>query len=67
MLREAGLSPLEVIKAATLNGAKTLYEPKGIKNPPIGTVKPASSPTWSSCRRTRWRTSRRCTRTGTCA
>ncbi|HYH89184.1 MAG TPA: amidohydrolase family protein [Solirubrobacteraceae bacterium] len=40
MLREAGLSPLEVIKAATLNGAKTLYEPKGIKNPPIGTIKP---------------------------
>jgi imidazolonepropionase-like amidohydrolase len=39
MLREAGLSPLEVIQAATSNGAKTLYEPKGIKNPPIGTVK----------------------------
>jgi Amidohydrolase family len=39
LLREAGLSPLEVIKAATLNGAKTLYEPKGITNPPIGTVK----------------------------
>ena len=39
MLREAGLSPLEIIKAATSNGAKTLYEPKGVKNPPIGTVK----------------------------
>jgi len=38
LLREAGLEPLEVIKAATLNGAKTLYEPKGIKSPPIGTV-----------------------------
>jgi imidazolonepropionase-like amidohydrolase len=36
---ELGLSPLEVIKAATLNGAKTLYEPKGITNPPIGPVK----------------------------
>jgi imidazolonepropionase-like amidohydrolase len=40
MLREAGLSPLEVIQAATSNGAKTLYEPKGIRNPPIGTVRP---------------------------
>ena len=38
MLREAGLKPLEIIKAATLNGAKTLYEPKGVKDPPIGTV-----------------------------
>jgi imidazolonepropionase-like amidohydrolase len=40
MLREAGLSPLEVIQAATSNGAKTLYEPKGIRNPPIGSVRP---------------------------
>ena len=40
LLREAGLSPLEVIQAATANGAKTLYEPKGVKRPPIGTVKP---------------------------
>jgi len=39
MLREAGLRPRQVIKAATLNGARTLYEPKGIKNPPIGTVR----------------------------
>jgi imidazolonepropionase-like amidohydrolase len=38
MLREAGLKPLEIIQAATLNGAKTLYEPKGVKNPPIGSV-----------------------------
>jgi hypothetical protein len=42
MLREAGLSPLEVIQAATSNGAKTLYEPKGIRNPPIGTVRPGN-------------------------
>ena len=38
LLREAGLDPGEVIQAATMNGAKTLYEPKGIKHPPIGTV-----------------------------
>jgi imidazolonepropionase-like amidohydrolase len=29
MLQEAGFHPLEVIQAATLNGAKTLAEPKG--------------------------------------
>jgi hypothetical protein len=40
MLREAGLDPLEVVKAATLDGAKTLYEPMGIDDPPIGTVRP---------------------------
>lgn len=41
MLREAGLDPLEVIQAATLNGARTLYEPMGRgNNPPIGTVRP---------------------------
>lgn len=41
MLREAGLSPLEVIEAATQNGAKTLYEPTGRgNNPPMGTVEP---------------------------
>lgn len=40
LLREAGLSPREVIKSATLNGAKTLYEPKRVKNPPLGTVEP---------------------------
>ncbi len=37
MLREAGLTALEVMQAATLNGAKTLYEPSG-KRPQIGTV-----------------------------
>ncbi len=30
MLQEAGFHPLEVIMAATLNGALTLHEPKGI-------------------------------------
>ncbi|MDQ4086343.1 MAG: amidohydrolase family protein [Actinomycetota bacterium] len=40
MLREAGLDPLAVITAATLNGARTLYEPMGVDNPPIGTVAP---------------------------
>ena len=40
LLREAGLDPLEVVTAATLNGAKTLYEPLGIDDPPIGTVEP---------------------------
>jgi hypothetical protein len=29
MLQEAGLHPLEVIQAATMNGAITLAEPKG--------------------------------------
>jgi imidazolonepropionase-like amidohydrolase len=38
MLREAGLKPLEVIEAATSNGAETLFEPKGVDDPPIGTV-----------------------------
>ena len=38
MLREAGLKPLEIIKAATMDGARTLFEPKRVKNPPIGTV-----------------------------
>lgn len=40
MLREAGLTPLEIIQIATLNGAKTLYEPVGQSDPPIGTVEP---------------------------
>ncbi len=40
MLREAGLTPLEIIQIATLNGAKTLYEPVGESDPPIGTVEP---------------------------
>lgn len=38
LLREAGFSPLEVIRAATMMGAKTLYEPRG-ETPPIGAVK----------------------------
>jgi imidazolonepropionase-like amidohydrolase len=39
MLREAGLTPLEVIRAATLNGAEEIYEPKGIE-PPMGRIAP---------------------------
>ena len=39
MLQEAGFSPLEVIRAATMHGAEELYQPKGTP-PPIGTVKP---------------------------
>lgn len=39
MLQEAGFHPLEVVQAATLNGALTLYEPKGITDPPIGKVR----------------------------
>ncbi|MCB9882533.1 MAG: amidohydrolase family protein [Planctomycetes bacterium] len=39
LLREAGFHPLEVIQAATMNGALTIHEPKGI---PIeyGVVRP---------------------------
>lgn len=37
MLREAGLTPLEVIQAATINGAREIYEPKGIE-PPMGSI-----------------------------
>ncbi len=39
MLQEAGFHPLEVIQAATMNGALTLYEPKNL---PIefGVIKP---------------------------
>jgi hypothetical protein len=39
MLQEAGFTPLEVIQAATTNGAQALYEPKGVE-PPIGVVRP---------------------------
>jgi imidazolonepropionase-like amidohydrolase len=39
MLQEAGFHPLEVIQAATMNGALTLYEPKGVTDPPIGSVR----------------------------
>jgi hypothetical protein len=38
MLQEAGFSPLEVIQAATTNGAHAIYDPKGVE-PPIGTVR----------------------------
>ena len=37
MLREAGLSPLEVIRAATISGAEELYQARG-ETPPIGTI-----------------------------
>jgi predicted amidohydrolase YtcJ len=39
MLQEAGFSPLEVIQAATWNGAQEIFEPKG-EAPPIGLVRP---------------------------
>jgi len=39
MLQEAGFNPSQVMMAATLNGALTLYEPKGQPVPPIGTVR----------------------------
>lgn len=39
LLQEAGFNPHEVIQAATLNGALTLYEPKGVVEPPIGQVR----------------------------
>lgn len=38
LLREAGFSPLEIIRSATMWGAKTLYEPKG-EAPPMGVVR----------------------------
>lgn len=37
MLREAGLQPLEVIRAATVAGAEEIYEPRG-ETPPMGTI-----------------------------
>ncbi|HEX8216626.1 MAG TPA: amidohydrolase family protein [Allosphingosinicella sp.] len=39
MLQEAGFSPLEVIQAATANGAREIFEPRG-QEPPFGTVRP---------------------------
>ncbi|WP_244858082.1 amidohydrolase family protein [Sphingopyxis granuli] len=39
LLQEAGFNPSQVVQAATLNGALTLYEPKGNVAPPIGTVR----------------------------
>ncbi len=38
MLREAGLTPLEVIQAATINGAREIYDSKG-SEPPFGSIK----------------------------
>jgi hypothetical protein len=38
MLQEAGFTPLEVIQAATTNGAHAIYDPKGIE-PPMGIVR----------------------------
>ncbi|MFZ9395415.1 MAG: amidohydrolase family protein [Erythrobacter sp.] len=37
MLREAGLTPLEVVQAATINGAREIYDPKG-SEPPFGSI-----------------------------
>jgi imidazolonepropionase-like amidohydrolase len=39
MLQEAGFAPLEVIEAATINGARTLNDPKGTA-PQFGLVRP---------------------------
>ncbi len=39
MLREAGLTPLEVIRAATIDGAQELYDPKGL-DAPMGSIRP---------------------------
>jgi imidazolonepropionase-like amidohydrolase len=39
MLQEAGFNPHQVVRAATMNGALTLYEPKGVTDPPIGIVR----------------------------
>lgn len=39
MLQEAGFSPLEVIQAATINGARELTEPSG-REPEFGIVRP---------------------------
>jgi hypothetical protein len=39
MLEEAGFSPLEVIRAATMHGAEEIYKPKG-EAAPFGIVRP---------------------------
>jgi hypothetical protein len=39
MLQEAGFSPLEVIQAATINGAREIMEPRG-REPEFGMVRP---------------------------
>ena len=38
LLREAGFSPLEIIRSATMWGAKTLYEPRG-ESAPMGVIR----------------------------
>ena len=38
MLQEAGFAPLEVVQSATINGAKTLFEPRHLP-PPFGLVR----------------------------
>ena len=38
LLQEAGLTPLEIFRSATVNGAKTLMEPKG-EEPQFGAVR----------------------------
>ena len=38
LLQEAGFNPSQVVQSATLNGALTLYDPKGVV-PPMGTVR----------------------------
>lgn len=38
LYQEAGLTPLEIFRAATVNGAKTLMEPKGLE-PEFGAVR----------------------------
>ncbi|WP_420141581.1 amidohydrolase family protein, partial [Sphingomonas sp.] len=40
LFREAGFSPLEIIRSATINGAKELMRPKGVENPDFGLVRP---------------------------
>ncbi len=39
MLQEAGFAPLEVIRSATIEGAREIYDPKG-EVPPFGVVRP---------------------------
>src|SRR3954465_2919556 len=36
LMREAGFLPLEIIRSATMYGARTLYEPKGEPPPIVG-------------------------------
>jgi hypothetical protein len=39
MLQEAGFAPLEVIRAATIDGAREIYDPRG-EAPPFGLIRP---------------------------